>query len=989
MKIKKTFKPLVVQKSYACFLLLILMFSAAFKNVPTRISLRHNSLSTELQNRQIISAPKVNISGLLDTLSQKDNNEVKLLAKRKVEKGLNDLLNTIIFEDLGTFERKAIMADSYGNSPNKVFYDDKVIIEDDLNPEFTSAANTTDLLVNKYLNNFDLFYPKSIDRTIYFSDFKVSDLKKSEYYYVKVYFKSHFKGQHVQINMPYQPTQRVAEIRAEKTGKKWTTYISQVAFYAEKDSVNSLLNNVVIIADTIPNVSDQPIAALSSEVEIGRQKERESEIKAQEVYNQWLTSGDQAFATGDFEKALEAYTEAEKLNVYEDLLPRRKIYQVKRAFEKGKQTQAELISQYLAKASIAEKKRNYKEAITYYKKVQDAKPDSTALRETIKLLNQKSSVKTELDEKYNSGKYAEVIKDYSRILKIEKDNSDYYLGRGLAYVMNDDIDKALKDFNKAIELDYANLAALRARIELFTIKKDYPKAIADLTSYLNIDNTSNEMLTKRAKLRIMTRNTPGAFEDYNQAVQLAPGNALYYHNRGLLYFDSNELSTAVLDFSSAIERDTQMAESYYYRGLCQVKLHKIPDAGNDFARLRKLAMTPNQDEQISTIALSFFKEGNNRLTTMEFSTAIEQFNNAIHIKPTISDFWFQKARGHLYAGDSTSALESFQAAIHHNAQFAEAFLERAKLWFSLGKYEKAATDFNRSYQISSVLYEANAGEGNAYFELKQYEKAAAAFEFIRLNEKKISSGLSDSLFAMVYNRLGLSYFAIHQNEKAIEEYGRAINKRASHPEAFFNRGEAYVAAGNLKKAINDYRQASILSQKNPLHFFKLGQALENDKRFDDAITAFSEAIKLDTNNICCLYPAMVERADNYFSLNRFSEAITDYTDAFKMDTATKSPAALLNAGTALIKTNRPAEAIKTISQINSRDEMRGQVNYVMACAFVQQRRPDEALKWFEKSFTTGLITKAYLRKDKLLDGIDKAFSNTAAFKELVNRNIVR
>jgi len=81
--------------------------------------------------------------------------------------------------------------------------------------------------------------------------------------------------------------------------------------------------------------------------------------------------------------------------------------------------------------------------------------------------------------------------------------------------------------------------------------------------------------------------------------------------------------------------------------------------------------------------------------------------------------------------------------------------------------------------------------------------------------------------------------------------------------------------------------------------------------------------------------------------------------------------------------------MKVLSRIGNRDESRGIAYYLIGCACLQQRKNEEALKWFEKSFTTGLITRAFLRKDKLLDDIDKAFANSTAFRELVNQHVLR
>lgn len=924
-----------------------------------------------------------------DSVSVKDSQEIQLLARRKVEKGLNDLLNTIAFEDLGDFERKALQTDSYNNAVNKVFYNDKIIVEDDINPGHTSKATGTDLTIERYLGDFDLFYPKSIDHTVTFSDFSVSNLKKSDYYYVKVYFSSHFKLEHNQIKKPYLPLKRVAEVRAEKKGKKWAAYITSIAFAPVEVPVEDTVNDVVLMQNATGGENLTASADVVSEAELSRNKEREAERQALEKYNNWLTEGDKAFLVKDYDKALEAYTEAEKRNDFDDLLPRRKIYQVKRAFEKQKQTQVELLREYLAKASIAQKTRNYSEAIGYYKKAYELKPDSSILGETIKQLNLKASVKTELDEKYNLGKYGEVIKDYTRILKKEKDNSDYYLGRGLAYVMTGEQDRAQKDFTQAIELDFANLAALKARAELFASKNDFPKAAADLTSYLNIDNTAGDILVRRARFRILTRNTNGAFQDYNRAIDLFPKNASYFFNRGILFFQTDDFSSAAADFSATVGLDNKFAEAYYNRGLTNIKLNKVQAAGEDFAQLRKLLITDEQKQQIAKIAAVYFDKAFNELNAKKYQLSVQTFEEVLSIKPDIAEAWFHRAKGLTMLQDTLGAIESLDMALNHRPDYSEAFYGRGDLWYNLEKFEKAALDYHRAYELNAFNYLANVGEGNAFFAQKLYDKAILSYTFVKVNEKKIGQFLTDSVFAAMYNKLGLSYLRTQQLEKALEELDKAITRDDKFSDAYFNRGQAYESAGSQRRATTDFRKAVGLDSGNPYKYLILGDSFFKEENFKDAIQAYSEAIEHDSKATCCKAIALVKRGDCHFNLKHYANAIPDYMAGFAADSAVQAPEALYNAGIAFLQQKQPDQAIKFLSAISSKDKLKGQCYFGIGCAYLQQKKQDEAMKWFEKSFQTGLLTKSYIRKDRLVESIDKSFANSSAFKELVSRNVIK
>lgn len=925
------------------------------------------------------------VSQAQDSLRLRDAQEIKLLAQRKVEKGLADLLNTICFEDLGEFERKSIMADSYGESPNKLFYNAGVIVEDDINPEHTGKERPQDLPVDKYLSNLELFYKKSIERTIIFSDFRISNVKKTGYYYVKVYFKSHFQSSHNQITTTYQVLDRVAEVRADRKGKKWAATIAGLSFVAPDDSVGATLNDVIIAQDEPLFLASGNENKAMREAELAREKEREEERKAQEVYTRFLDMGDKALAEKDYEKALEAFTEAEKRNVYDDLLPRRKIYQIKRAFEQLKQTNNDLLREYLSKANVAQKKRQYTEAIGYFRKASELKPDSTALGETISLLNTKARIKAELDEKYHAGSYSDVIKDYTNYIKKEKGNSDYYLGRGLAYYKTNKIKQALEDYNSAIELDYSNLAAFEARARLYEFQKDLPKAIGDLTSYLNIDPGNADISVFRANLRIKTRNNKGAFEDYDRAIVLAPGVAEYYFLRGLLYSQTEEFADAIKDFSEAIAHNDKYVNALYQRGLVLIKTRKIKEAGADFSRLRQVGISPEQQKEISGIAGIFFQKGLDAFNGNAFREAILYLDESIAIQPDAPDVWYYRGLNFDKISDAKNALSSFTTAIRYRPEYSEAWYERGKVHFQIASFPEAESDFKQARNLLPTYYLAALGEGDALFFQKLYPKAIQSYEFIKKYEKKIGKTFSDSLYSEAYNRLGICYYETGAFEKAIEEYSRALSNRNTFSNAYQNRGKAYESLKNMKKAIADYQKAVYLDDKNPHKYLMLADALQANEDFDEAIKIYEGAIENDQNNQCCLATALVKRGDAYYQKSQFDFSAQNYLQAFQLDSTTYNTTTSYKAGIGLIYLKKTKDAIVHLAVSAKETSLMADAWYGLGCANLQLKNKTEALKWFEKAFQTGKVTRSYIRKDKLIEFCDKTFKNNTEFKSLMSR----
>jgi hypothetical protein len=173
--------------------------------------------------------------GSAQTLSRKDADEIRVLAREKV-KGLNDLLNAIANEDLSNYERRYLMMNSYMPSNDQIFANDGVIVEDDTDPKHKASAPGLDTPIEKYLSNFDLFYVKTETNTVDFTNLVVGDVKMDKYPFVKVSYTQHFKGKSNRDNTPYQPISRVAELRADKSGNDWIVYLTRIAFNSAENA---------------------------------------------------------------------------------------------------------------------------------------------------------------------------------------------------------------------------------------------------------------------------------------------------------------------------------------------------------------------------------------------------------------------------------------------------------------------------------------------------------------------------------------------------------------------------------------------------------------------------------------------------------------------------------------------------------------------------------------------------------------------------------
>ncbi|GAB3571756.1 hypothetical protein GCM10027578_30570 [Spirosoma luteolum] len=192
-----------------------------------------------------------------NNLPKRDRDEIAFQARTTIA-NLESLLTSITDSSNGESEVTQIMQNSYNISQNQLFYNDAIIVEDDINPAHRSATNTADLPVDRYLNDLNLFYGKSSTKTIAFSKQITSSVMRSTgngngYFYVKVFFTSTFRGKRIDSDSLYQPVDRVAELRADKSSGKWRTYITRLAFPQPGEGLTEVAKPILIpLADKKP-----------------------------------------------------------------------------------------------------------------------------------------------------------------------------------------------------------------------------------------------------------------------------------------------------------------------------------------------------------------------------------------------------------------------------------------------------------------------------------------------------------------------------------------------------------------------------------------------------------------------------------------------------------------------------------------------------------------------------------------------------------------
>jgi tetratricopeptide (TPR) repeat protein len=142
-----------------------------------------------------------------------------------------------------------------------------------------------------------------------------------------------------------------------------------------------------------------------------------------------------------------------------------------------------------------------------------------------------------------------------------KTRANAYVGRGLAWQIKGNRDRAISDFTDAIRLNPKDALAYNNRGLAWNEKGDHDRAIADLTAAIRIDPLPRSDLPGMAHVNIYANrglawqakgDLDRGIADFDQAIRLDPRDADAFNRRGAAWSAMGQLDRAISDFTIAI-----------------------------------------------------------------------------------------------------------------------------------------------------------------------------------------------------------------------------------------------------------------------------------------------------------------------------------------------------------------------------------------------------------------------------------------------------
>lgn len=303
----------------------------------------------------------------------------------------------------------------------------------------------------------------------------------------------------------------------------------------------------------------------------------------------------------------------------------------------------------------------------------------------------------------------------------------------------------------------------------------------------------------------------------------------------------------------------------------------------------------------------YCSRGMDRLEAGDVRDAIDDFTQAIKLRPDIAAGYRFRAMAHAELGNVPRAIADLDQAIRLKPDDIQALLNRGTFFLRQKQYDEALADCNRALAIDAaradlIALRGRVNEARGASEMADADFSAAiemdpghAAEYLvwrgdlRLKSDELVAAIDDFDAALRINdanvyalsRRASAHWANHDLDAALRDFTRAVDLDVDWVWVRNGRGLVLHDLGKYDAALADFDKALELDHGHGPTFEYRFETLHKLGRKDDVMAALNEAIKRNPES-----PRLFNRRAMMHYFNReYPKAVRDHTAALKCDPA--------------------------------------------------------------------------------------------------------
>jgi tetratricopeptide (TPR) repeat protein len=383
------------------------------------------------------------------------------------------------------------------------------------------------------------------------------------------------------------------------------------------------------------------------------------------------------------------------------------------------------------------------------------------------------------------------------ILKHEPTSSNGHLLKGLSLIAESRLQNGIAELRRAIELDPRNGVAYLEIARAYGQQRDFGEAEAVLRESLRIEPQSIATRIALGDVLAAAGNESEAIQAYRAGLDAEKHNGVLYLKLAALHMKAHRLQEAETYHQKWIEVQPKSTEAVVALGQFYARTGRFKEAETAYLQARKL-------DPLSRIAhqalINFY------LDTRRMKEAGSEIDVFLRPDPTDITGRLLQARLMLEEGDHKKALPLLQELAHQAPKLAIV------------------------HQYLGIAWARHHDLSQAITSLKEARMLAP-------NSSDIRASL-----AQVYLAQDSLSLALNEGEAAIELDPQNVA-------ALKILADAQLRAGNMKRAEELVKETLALQPHDAVLHQRLGIVLRTQRRHDEALAHFEEALKKDSTSL--------------------------------------------------------------------------------------------------------------------------------------------
>jgi len=917
------------------------------------------------------------VNAQVGELTPKDRDRLKSQSIELV-KEFEQLLNVLSNKSTTSSDVQDLVSLATADEQTRIFADPKVVLEDDLYTPDADSAQPKDVSVQKYLNDWDLFYTKGFDETVRFSDLRISEITNKGYLYLKVYYVSQFKSKHRYFERNFRATRRVASIRFDYMNGRFKGRINGISFFRPKPTIGLsgidqefkpfIKEHKVVLPLVLDSmITESQIAlrhrsdSLYAEAVKMMVQRSEEQIRKDKEYNQAINRGDSLFQAKAFAEAIVAFTEARTFKPLE-AYPRAKINELTRMLAGGTKDVRQIFNELYIEGDRLYKRREYEAARQTYLAATKISPDNQSVMDKFVLTDKIIKSKAQIRQTYIAGNFRMALKQYAKLITDEKSNADWYLERALCYQAMGDSRRAFTDLNSALEIDPNFIEALKMRALSYQKRIDNAHALADYNTLIMLEPQVSEYHYRKGLILLENQEFDRSIVELDLALQLQPKDVQAYTAKAKAFRKKSNLISAISTIEEALAINPEFSSALFQKGITLLDLGEESKAGAELTKAWGLGLSIEEEKELDKYYDNFMAVAKSAARNNEHTTALKTGLKALIVKPKSADTYLFLASEHEVLGKTAEAIAILDRCLKIKETYVPAYLAKGRLLLAHKQLKEARIEFENVRQTDNRNFEACLGLGDVYTEYSKYDSALVWYN----QAFSIKSAHAPTLL-----KRGTCHYQMENYQKALLDFENAIREDPQLGAAYIGKGKANRALRKPFDAIDNYNEAIRNGYDKYEGLLEIGQAYAATGNQKQAITSFNEAISIKKNGI----KGYAYRGASHLKREDFAQALADFKMAVLLDTQLTQADCRLELAFLYIRSGDFNSAETQLAQLLNYDPADPRVNYGKAVVLYNLGQKAESMQVFETAFQSKKLRFSSVKKDPWMETIwkDEAF----------------